>query len=142
MAKIETEITINASVAAVWDILMNFNNYPNWNPFIQSIKGEAKVGSRLENTICLKPNQAQVFKPIIQVVNAQQEFRWLGSLWLKGLFDGEHYFKLEKLPNNQTRLIHGERFSGILSGLIMAMIRTDTQRGFEKMNQALKKEVE
>ena len=45
MAKeIKTEILINATPEKVWTILTNFDNYPNWNPFIKSIKGEVKVG--------------------------------------------------------------------------------------------------
>jgi uncharacterized protein YndB with AHSA1/START domain len=43
MAKeIKTEILINASPDKVWAILTDFDNYPSWNPFITSLKGEVK----------------------------------------------------------------------------------------------------
>jgi hypothetical protein len=39
MAKeIKTEILINATPEKVLSILTIFDNYPNWNPFIKSIK--------------------------------------------------------------------------------------------------------
>jgi uncharacterized protein YndB with AHSA1/START domain len=43
--EINTEILINATPKKVWSILTNFAEYPNWNPFIKSIKGiELKPG--------------------------------------------------------------------------------------------------
>ena len=71
----------------------------------------------------------------------KQEFEWLGS-GLMGMFKGRHYFILEDLGNGQTKLIHGEKFSGLLSGLILKMIGDDTLKNFQKMNKALKEVVE
>lgn len=133
---------INASVTEVWAILMDFGAYKTWNPFIKSIEGKAKVGEQLRNTLQFKEGQSQVFRPIVLAVKPEQEFRWLGSLWLKGVFDGEHYFMLEEVGESQTRLIHGEQFSGLLSGILFALIGKDTKKNFQAMNQALKHEVE
>jgi len=59
-----------------------------------------------------------------------------------GLFDGEHFFKLETIDNDTTRFVHGEQFTGVLSGLIYKMVGEDTKTGFIKMNEALKNRVE
>ena len=77
------------------------------------------------------------FKPELLKKDENKEFRWKGKMWFKGLFDGEHYFKLTTDENGHTKLIHGENFSGILSGLILRFIGSDTHQGFEKMNEAL-----
>ncbi len=42
----------------------------------------------------------------------------------------------------QTELIHGEQFSGLLSGPIMRMIHAETVQGFELMNRALRERSE
>ncbi len=117
---------------------MRFEDYGQWNPFITSIKGQPIVGTQLVNTLALPGKKAQVFKPTILAVTEQQEFRWLGSLFVRGLFDGEHYFRLEEISPQQTKLIHGEHFSGLLAGLIMRLIKEDTLQGFNRMNEALK----
>ena len=39
-----TEIEIQASDTRVWQLLTDFANFPQWNPFIHRAKGEAKVG--------------------------------------------------------------------------------------------------
>ena len=141
MKSIVTEITINAPVDKVWSQLTDFENYPNWNPFIH-IKGEAKKGAKLDNTIYLEGQKPQSFQPRIIEFSEGKSFRWLGVLFIKGLFDGEHYFQLEAINEQQTKFIHGENFRGVLSSALMKMIGEQTRVGFEKMNVALKQQVE
>lgn len=137
MKSIQTSIRISAAPSIVWKALMDFEKYPEWNPFIH-ISGQAQKGSRLKNTIFLEGQKPQVFKPEVLEVEQEKSFRWLGHLFIAGLFDGEHSFRLEADANGGTILHHNENFKGILSGLILKMIKTQTQEGFEKMNQALK----
>ena len=99
-------------------------------------------GERIENEMHLPDQKPQTFRPKILVVDPYKEFRWLGSLGIRGLFDGEHYFILKSISTNQTQLIHGETFKGLLSGVIMRQIGEATEQGFKAMNEALKKRVE
>ena len=82
------------------------------------------------------------FKPVVLVNQESKEFRWKGKLFVKGLFDGEHYFQLERINDNLTKLVHGEKFTGFLAGALLKMIGEDTKKGFESMNEALKRRVE
>ncbi|HRF20156.1 MAG TPA: SRPBCC family protein, partial [Chitinophagaceae bacterium] len=49
--QIITEIIINSSKEKVWQVLTDFSSYHVWNPFIISIEGELKKGSKLKNTL-------------------------------------------------------------------------------------------
>lgn len=137
MRNIETSQVVNAPATEVWKTLMNFNDYPNWNPFIKSLSGTARVGEQLTVELCLPGKKPMFFKPTVLKAIPNQEFRWIGKLGVKGLFDGEHYFKLEKLDNKRTLFTQGENFSGLLSGLLFKMIGEETKQGFEAMNEAL-----
>tara|TARA_R100000278_G_C5377313_1_gene131183 strand:- start:307 stop:483 length:177 start_codon:yes stop_codon:yes gene_type:complete len=57
MKKIQTEIDIYADVSTVWNVLMDFENHPKWNPFIKSISGEKVPGKKL--TVSIKPLMAK-----------------------------------------------------------------------------------
>lgn len=140
MKEIKTEIIINASSEAVWNVLTNYEAYPSWNPFIVSIEGDKHVGGRLRNTMHVN-SRDQVFKPHIEKFDNNHHFEWLGKLPL-GMFTGRHYFILEAISPTQTKLIHGEHFGGWLRGIIMNKIGEETQQNFIKMNRALKAEVE
>lgn len=139
MAKeIKTEILINATPEKVWSILTNFDNYPNWNPFIKSITGEVKVGNKI--TARIEPPQAKgmTFKPKILTFETNKEFKWLGHLLFVGLFDGEHKFELIDNRNGTTSFIQSEKFKGILVPLLKKLLDNNTKNGFEEMNRKLK----
>jgi len=142
MKKIETEIIIETDPESIWDALMNFEAYSDWNPFIQSIKGEAVVGGKIDVTIGMKESKQMNFKPEILKVEVNKEFRWVGKLFLKGLFDGEHYFIIEEKSKGQVLFQHGERFSGLMTTPIFNMIEKGTINGFKAMNRAIKSRCE
>lgn len=142
MKSLQSQIIINATPETIWAVLMDFKNHSNWNPFIKQISGSTQIGKSLAVTVH-PPNQKPMsFTPVVLKNEINSIFSWKGKLLMKGIFDGEHYFKLEAINKNQTRFIHGENFSGILSGLLLRMIGKDTLAGFEAMNLGLKKRVE
>jgi hypothetical protein len=139
MAKeIKTSIVINANPAKVWAILTNFNNYPTWNPFIKSITGQAKVGSKIKARIEPPNASGMTFKPTVLAFDTNKEFRWLGHFIFPGLFDGEHKFELIDNGNGTTTFIQSENFKGILIPLFKKMLEVNTLDGFNQMNQKLK----
>ncbi|MCF2972057.1 SRPBCC domain-containing protein [Synechococcus sp. Nb3U1] len=142
MKEISTSIDINASVQKVWQILMDFSAYEQWNPFIRSIEGQAREGSQLQVQIQPPGGQRMAFKPTVVAVLPEREFGWLGHFILPGLFDGEHRFQLETLGEHRVRLTHSERFSGLLLPLLSKSLDTTVRQGFEAMNQALKSRAE
>ena len=142
MKNIETEIIINATPEKVWQILMDHKEYRNWNPFIKEISGDTQPEKHLSVCIQLAGKKPMEFSPVVLINSTETEFRWKGHLFVKGLFDGEHYFKLEDIGLNQTKFIHGENFSGLVSGVLLKMIGDDTLNGFQSMNEALKIEAE
>lgn len=66
------------------------------------------------------------------------ELKWLGHLLIKGLFAGEHKFKLTDIGNGTTNFEQSENFSGILVNLFSKSLDKDTKNGFEQMNTELK----
>lgn len=141
MQKIETVIHIHRPLQQVWDVLMDFASYPDWNPFVTSISGDPSPGSKLSITIQPPGKREMQFKPVILKSEPESEFRWKGKLLIKGLFDGEHYFILKPLPNGSTAVHHGEIFSGLLPPVMKSILKK-TEMGFQKMNVALKERCE
>lgn len=122
-------------------MLLDFRRYPEWNPFIVELKGEAKTGAALDLTISLpNSNSERVVRAQLLKCQPEDELRWLGHWWMKGLFDGEHFVRLETRGGG-TRVVQGEDFSGVLLRFLMPRV-TEAARGFVYMNQALKRRVE
>ena len=93
--QIKTSIVINATPQKVWNILMDFEKYSEWNSFILKISGKQKEGEYLNVQM-----EGMRFKPKVIKIICGKEFRWLGHLLFKGIFDGEHIFKITKNTND------------------------------------------
>ncbi len=138
---IHTEIVINATADRVYDILTGLRDYSKWNPFIVKSEGDVQTGRRIKNTM-KNGEKLMNFKPIVLAAERGKKFEWRGSLFIRGLFDGHHYFRIEEISDNQINLIHGENFSGILAPFILRKIGEQTRNNFIVMNRALKAEAE
>jgi hypothetical protein len=143
MREIRTEVEIAAPRERVWAVLADFARHAEWNPFIRSIKGELKVGGQLEIRIHPPGGKAMTFEPELIRAVPSEELRWIGRVLLQGIFDGEHIFELKPIDNGErTRFVQREEFRGVLVPFLWRTLNTDTRRGFEEMNQALKERVE
>ncbi|GHV16500.1 hypothetical protein FACS189425_00890 [Clostridia bacterium] len=133
--QIETEIQISATPNIVWRILTDFSSYPNWNPFIQWIKGEVKEQNHISIRIVPTGSKGMTFNPTVLSVIENKKIKWLGSTFFKGLFDGEHNFVVQGNDDGTTTFAQREYFSGIFVGLFDTK---NTETGFHAMNQKLK----
>jgi hypothetical protein len=125
----------------MWRVLSDFDAYPEWNPFIRSIVGDAEVGSRLRVRIEPPGARGITYKPTVRAVAPPSELRWLGRLLMLGLFDGEHRLAIEPLDGGRSKFVQSERFHGLLVGLFGKTLDA-TERGFGEMNGALKRRAE
>lgn len=135
--EINTQIEIKATPEKVWNALMDIDNYPNWNPFIRSIKGKMEIGEDLSIEL---PDMN--FNPKILVCTKNEKLVWQGKLLFDGVFDGEHSFMIRDNLNGTVTFCHDEFFKGILVGLFTSKLEKKTKAGFESMNESLKQLVE
>ncbi|MCC7163973.1 MAG: SRPBCC domain-containing protein [Anaerolineae bacterium] len=137
MKELCTAIEINAVPERVWQILTDTDKFPDWNPFIRSCKGKLAQGETVE--VVLGEGKTMTFRPTIVEVTPNRTLRWLGKLFVGGLFDGEHIFEIEPMDAHRVRFIQREKFSGLL---IPVFNLESTEQGFNAMNRALKQRAE
>ena len=143
MYEINTEIEIEATPAEIWQALTDFQSYPNWNPSIRSIDGIPARGEKLK--VFYSPeNSIFRMKFTVELITCEpdREFRWLGRLLFAGLFAGNHYLIIEPIDPNRSKLIHGERFSGLLKPVVWFLLANLNTDAFIAMNRAIKEHIE
>ena len=139
MFEIRSVHEINASPADVWRVLIDFEAYTEWNPFIIN----AKINE--DNlTITTHPpgDKARSFSPILTKFIANRELKWVGKVGSECILRAEHSFELEEITPDRTRLVQSEIFSGALTCIMGEQQRLNIQRGFEAMNTALSERVD
>ena len=135
--RLQTEILIHAPAHLVWQALTAYTKYSEWNPFIKKIEGQVEKGQKIHVEL-----GGMKFNPMVLNFDPETEFRWKGKLFIKGIFDGEHFFQLQSQENGSTMFTHGEIFTGLLVPIFKKKLFTETKSQFEQMNVALKKRAE
>jgi len=138
MKHLEAIIEINAPPKAVWEVLVDFSSYAEWNPFIISMQGQVGVGEMLQETIRQPDGKIVPLKSRILTVEPMQKLEWEGYFGAPFLFSGRHSLILEASPGG-TRFIQKE----IFTGLALFLMDVDAiLPGYHQMNQTLKARVE
>lgn len=136
--KVESAITIHAPARRVWEVLTDFDRFPQWNPFILKARGKVREGEKVRILMKLRSGFRMPVRPTLLKVEPERELVWIGRLLIPGLIDGEHHFLIEPVSDSQVRFIQREVFHGVLLPFFWWMLKGDALSGFASMNQALK----
>ncbi len=138
---VKTAIDIDAPPERVWAVLGDLGAYPAWNPLIRSAEGRLAAGERLQVEISVDGEGRRRFRPTVLAAEPGRELRWLGRMVAPGVFDGEHRFAIAPTPTG-SRLVHEERFRGLLVPFFARTLRRDLPAAFDRANRALKARAE
>ena len=97
MRELHTEIAIDAPADRVWRVLMDFDSYPDWNPYIRKLKGDTAPGAKLEVRMDISGSRKMNLKTRVLTAQAGREFGWSGRVLMPGIFDAEHVFIIEPI---------------------------------------------
>jgi hypothetical protein len=140
--ELTTSTHVDAPPETVWRVLTDFDEYPEWNPFLR-VTGRANEGAHLSVELRPPGRRATTFRPTVTRVESGRELRWLGHLLVPGIYDGEHRFRVDP-EGDGSRLTQSERFEGLLVGVVNRWlgVGASVEAGFEAMNGALKSRAE
>ncbi len=140
MQTIVATVDIEATPQAVWAVLMDWNAYPAWNPFIRIITGKAKVGGRIHVRIGLPLGTVPITATVTRL-RPEAEITWHSGLPIAGLLDRDHIITIAAEPHGCT-ITQTQTFDGTLAPAISIVADGLARSGLERMNAALKSRVE
>ena len=73
---IRSAIEIRAPIATVWGVLTDFSAYPDWNPHIRKVQGEAGDGVRISIHTQPPGGRMIVMRPTVITWTPPNELRW------------------------------------------------------------------
>jgi len=138
--ELDSWIDINAAISEVWDLLIDFESWANWNSFIPMVQGEFKVGEKMSIKVVSPGMKEMFFKPKIYGIELNKRISWGGS-FLVFVYNGMHDFLIEYIDDKVTRFRQIEKFKGPIILLMQKMI-TKTAVGYQIMNKEFKLYVE
>lgn len=140
--EIRTEIEISALPCRVWEVLADFSNYPDWNPFILEVKGCVRQGATITYRFEFPPGIRIWTAAAILRFDQEKELRWAAHFLTPAIFNGEHYFVIAPMTGGGVIFRHGEIFSGLLLPVVWPILQKYGPRIYEALNSALKQRVQ
>lgn len=136
---VRTEVVIRASAQRIWELLLDFEHYPRWNPSIRRVEGRALPGEPATLWVPLLPLGPCLPAPVIFFeVEPRQRLRWVGIFLFPWLFRGDHRFILEPEAPRGIRLVQEETFHGVLVPLLAPLLRGHIRRLFRRTSLVVK----
>ena len=142
MAVYRSTVPIAASPEVVWGILVAFERWPEWNPSVPSIRGEARVGATVRLTLAMPGRPSAKVRATVTEVEPERRLCWHGTMGGKRIFAGTRTFELEPQPNGTVLFTHVEEVTGVLFPLFRALMGPAVQRHHDNLGAALTRRAE
>lgn len=135
------EVLINAPAETVWQVLIDFDNYSQWNPFCPQIKAELKLGSPVEMMTDLG-NGLQEQVEYITSIDVGKSIAWSMK---NDPGDPVHACRTQTLKiidDNSCTYYTVDAFSGEFMPAMLEAFATPIELGFNRCAQGLKQQAE
>ncbi|HVZ35069.1 MAG TPA: hypothetical protein VG963_21735 [Polyangiaceae bacterium] len=136
------ESEIQAPASAVWDVLMDLDHYPQWNPYTIGMKSTLQIGDPMVMTVKMDDLITLEQTEYIRVLEKDHKVCWGINTDTPDLNSGERCQWLEPLADGGTRYVTEDLIEGTLNPLVLLLFGDDTKVGFEGVAAALKVRVE
>lgn len=139
MLEYKTTIDIDAPASVVWDVLLQTQAWPQWDPYCERIetRGPLRVGAKVKAFTKLSPGRGFSLK--VTALDPHERMVWTGGMPL-GLFKGERTYALTN-EGSRTRFDMREVFSGPMLSMIAKSI-PDMSEAFDAFAAGLKNRAE
>lgn len=140
--KVVVRIEIAAPVERVWQALVDFERYAEWNHFTPRVETDLIIGSPVTLHVDMPRKSRMVRTEWINLVEPEQSICWGMHMGHPALLCANRWQVLRPLDNGHTEYITEDRMSGILTPLVMAFYGRSMQQGFQMVADGLKDWVE
>jgi hypothetical protein len=139
MNEIRTEITLEAPVERIWELLADCSLYPYWNPLFQQAAGRMVVGESLNFAVSIPESTLIAVKPKVLSVEYAKGFCWQQTVYLAWVFAWKYCVELEVIRSHNVKFIQRFSFGGIIGPLSALAMKAEVTAGLTRMNDAIRR---
>jgi uncharacterized protein YndB with AHSA1/START domain len=145
MTHVVTSVTVEiaAPAAFVWDVLVDYPRYPEWNPYTVQVDTTLAIGSPIDLTLPAPDGSDTTFvnREFIRVVDPPHHLRYDTGDELPGIFGIRDQWITELGPNRCTYHTT-DTISGKYADIVIEKTGTWIKSGFDAVAAALKARAE
>ncbi|MET0287654.1 MAG: SRPBCC family protein [Polyangiales bacterium] len=137
-----SEAEIDAPAERIWDVLVDLEGYPAWNPYTVAMRSTLEVGEPMIMSVKMSPLLTIEQTEHIRLIEPGHKICWGIETETPELNSGERCQWLEPLPDGRTRYVTEDLIEGSLNPTVTLLFGDAVRDGFEAVATALKEHVE
>ncbi len=137
-------IRIEAPATVVWDILVDFARYPEWNPFTVRVESSGLIGEPVIVYIA-RGHSAKLMRQdfVLETFDPPVQISWrLPKIFHRSLFTAYRIQRVDPLGPGECTYTTSDEFSGLLARRIHRAQGRWVERQFIRVAEALKARAE
>ena len=107
---VDAQLTIPAPPEKIWSVLMEGENYGEWNPVLVEVDGEFEEGATLTYQMMTESGEPTEVEARVIKLDPRRELNQAGGIW--GILTFDHHWLLEPVEGG-TRVTQHEDYTGI-----------------------------
>lgn len=137
------KVEIAAPAAFVWDVLVDYAKYPEWNPYTIKVETTLELGTRIDLTLPARDGSDNTFvnREFIRVVDPPHHLRYDTGDEIPGVHGIRDQWITELGPDRCTYHTT-DTLSGKYADIVMAKTGDWIKAGFDSVAHALKARAE
>jgi hypothetical protein len=137
MLKIHTEITLDAPLERVRELLADTGLYPQWHPLFPQISGEIGIGKAITVSVALPGIKPFSVRATIREESAGRLLCWRYRYPLPGLFSWTYRYEIVELERERVKFVQDSSYAGLLAPLYYLGMKGPLQVGMAELNKAV-----
>jgi uncharacterized protein YndB with AHSA1/START domain len=136
-------VEIDAPAPFVWDVMVDYARYPEWNPYTVEVQTTLEIGDPIDLTLPNPDGSEGTFvnREFIRVVDAPHHLRYDTGDELEGIFAYRDQW-IEPLGPERCSYRTTDTFSGEHAALVIESTGAWVKEGFDAVARALKARAE
>lgn len=136
-------VQINAPAAFVWDVLVDYPSYPEWNPYTIAAETTLELGDRIDLTLPQVDGSDSTFinREFIRIVDPPHHLRYDTGEEMQGIHGQRDQYIAETGPET-CEYYTTDTLSGELVDLVMETTGDWIKAGFDSVATSLKARAE
>ncbi len=133
------DITLDAPVERLWELLTDITLYPRWNLLFKEASGRLNVGEDIELLVALPELAPFRIRPKVMRFDPLRTFSWRYTMACGALFNWRYTVLLDPDSAGTTKFIQTSSFGGILGPLFGFGMGGAVKNGLAEMNRAIRR---
>lgn len=142
MRAYRAEAHILAPPDAVWNVLVDFPAYPDWNPFTRTVTCTGALGTPVRMRVHMRGLLTLTQVETLHLWERPTRLGWKLDIGARWLLWAERVQSLTPLPDGTTRYVTVDEIGGLLGPLVHLLFGAAVQAGFDGVAAGLKARVE